>query len=1034
MIEQNVFSSAEHEQQIKDFTLYANFIANQFNIQVILDTNHAHTNGNIVCLPNVANLSSDELNAMYAILLHEAGHIRHSDFSDTYFKHFKTQLHSFFANCFEDARIENILCTEFDGAKNIFEQLYTVHAINPAINYRLFGFHKRNGDVAFAFGAFLHNIKCNFSTADIIDIDPEAQNMVKFLQKNMTIVEQIQNHPLKTPNDTLLLADIAYDFFISKFKDITPQISFKKDEAVLAQVSEKLDDLSNRASVVEKKLNDALAERKLHEKNYNEAISSVADTLANLKASQSSLSNALNPINAFQRAEEKAKTEITKINNSINSNLNTKVMRDKILNSIENRYNSIQKAQTKIPDEKKFTTNPSFDDLKLMLENGNENIQFNTPATASENVDESINSNLARIQNLIKEYHKKNQVIKNRENSIISNEKNFKEQLNNMKNDLHDAKKVSPLIPSNFKNDFQNQINEMEEKIEAFENYNLEAVEKAIIEQVKENLNNNPIDNSSENNEDFSSADDQLSADEIESLSQEAGGANSSQNQGQNSSESGNGQEEGQGQGQKGSESGNGAPSCISQMAQYASEVSDKINTLEAPFAELKQKMKNARAQVNNVQEKLNKELINSFHEIMNAQQAHENGGYASQAPIQNPLDMLFEDTPGWENADDYQKSFDELATKETGKLTVNGQKIAGSGAGNRSVSVLLNTIKNDVQNINLADCFRETLAGSLMEQHNDAGFENFGAEKGRSINSDSYIAKLSNITKHIVLSTEYDKIEMLNFVESKENEAKKMLNERSDIVNRLSAEMKKKMKVTKKPRFVGAKDEGDLDSRNLWKIPARRGSDVFEQNNPKFVNNVVASIVVDISGSLNNDSTKEGKELKFVTAALSNALQDCYVNHEVLGYHAPYSTELADLKSDESYNRRNHYLETVVFKNFKQKDNSGIDNLEIQSSDNSDGESLRIAMKRILQQRSRNRILFMVTDAKPFLTGSNVLKLDKDLYEALQEAKRKKIQVIGVGFNADKTGIFGSNFIQIKNNTYEELIDGIKNLDLKAL
>mgnify|MGYP006355106607 FL=1 len=102
MIEQSQFLSAEHEQQIRDFTLYANFIANQFDIQVVLDTHQAHTNGKTISLPNVADLSPDELNAMYAILLHEAGHIRHSDFSDNYFSQLETELQAFFANCFEE--------------------------------------------------------------------------------------------------------------------------------------------------------------------------------------------------------------------------------------------------------------------------------------------------------------------------------------------------------------------------------------------------------------------------------------------------------------------------------------------------------------------------------------------------------------------------------------------------------------------------------------------------------------------------------------------------------------------------------------------------------------------------------------------------------------------------------------------------------------------------------------------------------------------------------------------------------------------
>ena len=72
-------------------------------------------------------MTAKELDMMYAILLHEAGHIRYSVFDDSYFSQLKTQWHAFLANAVEDARIENLLLNEFGGAKDIFNNLYTVY-------------------------------------------------------------------------------------------------------------------------------------------------------------------------------------------------------------------------------------------------------------------------------------------------------------------------------------------------------------------------------------------------------------------------------------------------------------------------------------------------------------------------------------------------------------------------------------------------------------------------------------------------------------------------------------------------------------------------------------------------------------------------------------------------------------------------------------------------------------------------------------------------------------------------------------------
>lgn len=1016
MIEQSKFLSAEHEQQIRDFTLYAAFISNQFDIQVVLDTHQAHTDGKVISLPNVVDLTPDELNAMYAILLHEAGHIRHSDFSDSYFSQLKTELQAFFANCFEDARIENLLCTEFDGAKNMFEQLYTVHAINPAINYRLFGFHKRNGDEAFAFGAFLHNIKCNFASADIIDIDPRAKKVVSFLQKNTDFIEKIQNHALKTPQDAIDLSKIAYDFFTTKFKDITNNISINEDKKVLDKLKNNLDELTNKTQALEQNLEVAAKERKERENEYRQSMESVAAELESLKASSSTIKKAISSTNDFYRALRQLQKASDKMEKNLKRNNSSQKIQNDDMNTIARRLEKIQSVQKSLPQDQKVAPSKSFEEIKQNLEN---NIKPNVSIaqTGNEEVDKKIEQEMNRLNSHIDSYVNRDNSMRSRQADAQEQEKTIQKQLQEMKTSFEKANQSTPFIPQEFKQDHLKDLADMKEHISNNENNNINNAKDALAQSANEAPNA-----STDEQDEFDVNDEQGS----QNGSPQSSTSNPNQN-GQNSSESNS--NDGEEDEDLSAEDNNFNGDSLT--SRY-NELQSQIAEIEKPFAALKDAVSKARSNEQKIQSDIESAISEAFMKTIEHGQSRGKGNQ-SQLPFEHPMDMLFQETPGWESSDSYQKSFDKRATQETKSLIVNGEKLAGSGRGNRSISVLLNNIKNDVESINLADCFKDVYAGSMMEQHNQAGFENFGAEKGRAINTDSYIASFATTGKHTVLSTQFDNIEMLNHVEQKENETRKMLSERHVLVNQIKEELKKKMKVTKKPRFVGAKDEGDLDSRNLWKIPARRGSDVFEQNNPKFINNVAASIVVDISGSLNNDSTKEGKEIKFIVGALSEALQNCYVNHEVLGYHAPYSDELAAMKIDASYNRRNHYLETVVFKNFKQKDNAGIDNLELQSSDNSDGESLRIAMKRLLQQRAKNRVLFMITDAKPFLTGANVLKLDKDLYEALQEAKRKKIQVVGIGFNSDKTGIFGKNFLQIKDNSYQDLIDCIKKLELKV-
>lgn len=72
------------------------------------------------------------------------------------------------------------------------------------------------------------------------------------------------------------------------------------------------------------------------------------------------------------------------------------------------------------------------------------------------------------------------------------------------------------------------------------------------------------------------------------------------------------------------------------------------------------------------------------------------------------------------------------------------------------------------------------------------------------------------------------------------------------------------------------------------------------------------------------------------------------HVKHEIIGYHAPICQEMRASNASSIYTRRSNNLETVVFKEVSQKDKSGILNIIPQMTDNSDGESLRIAIKRL--------------------------------------------------------------------------------------
>jgi len=115
-------------EHIVNFERYAQILSNNFNVRVYLDGTRAETHeDNSIHLPNIKNMSPQELDCLYGILLHEIGHVKYSHMNNSDVKKMKGRDHFSIWNGIEDARIENKLMSKLDGANDIFEKLYGVH-------------------------------------------------------------------------------------------------------------------------------------------------------------------------------------------------------------------------------------------------------------------------------------------------------------------------------------------------------------------------------------------------------------------------------------------------------------------------------------------------------------------------------------------------------------------------------------------------------------------------------------------------------------------------------------------------------------------------------------------------------------------------------------------------------------------------------------------------------------------------------------------------------------------------------------------
>lgn len=358
-----------------------------------------------------------------------------------------------------------------------------------------------------------------------------------------------------------------------------------------------------------------------------------------------------------------------------------------------------------------------------------------------------------------------------------------------------------------------------------------------------------------------------------------------------------------------------------------------------------------------------------------------------------------------WPEAATVQEFFDEKATEKTGKLVCNGEKGAGLfGTNVRDIMLFIEKKKEKVAEIDVLEIFKNKIHPCKFEEfNNEVKILNYMEDK-------SLVGVCGTYRKLLPFTTVFDSIKKENN-STELKEYSEILKENHIFFKNLKQVFQNKFKFARKDFWKGGKEEGDLDVRNLWKLPSRQGDDYFEISIPKFENKVAASILVDISGSQSKENTDYGKKIQSLVIGLSKALEEVHIKHEILGYHAPICEEMREMASSSIFARRSNRLETIVYKESKQKEPIGVMNMELQMSDNSDGESLRIAIKRLKAIKAKSHMIFIISDGKPFLSDTDISVLDEDFKAALQDARKEKVQVFGLGYFNQLGSFLGDRF-----------------------
>lgn len=853
--------------QYQDFEKYAKFLCNTFDVNIQLESSLAQTDGKTIFLPNVMSMTQTELDMLYAILLHEIGHIKHSSFTVEDFKMLKSENHAFLANCIEDARIENLLIKDFGGGHDIFSNLYCKYAINKNLMNKIFKTYGRASTIFSALGFYIHNLLVNCNTPDLSKMTTSiCYNKVMQFSKKYNIEQYVLNAPMKNWIDVVDLTNHIYALFEAQFVDKSPTLSIQKEEDKKNSISNKLEKL---------KSNIEQREAKRH---------SLEENISEKEKELSSHHQALDPqLSELNLESMQLQYEMRKLNNDI-----------KIREQISASSSQIAKLQQQIS-----ALPQSIKNTDSQIKNIQEKISNNKNGRGTSLTDEAIK----KLQEQLKS---KQDLLDKKKNSQVEKDRTLNEQERNLSQSIGE--------PQNFP---EKELSSLISEYEALCKKNVENIAKT------------------------------------------------------------------------------------SEIEGVFNKTEAEIETIQEELLKIEQSMQeNAASEMMDI-DKMMKEM----------------GSKESIMPATNYQDV-------WPEAAAAQDKFDKMATNKTGKAIKNGERAAGMfGSNTRDILTFIDLQKEKVKNIDLAEIFKDKIHSSKLDIYNDT------IKQKNSFDDKSVIGIRGTVREHIPLTTIFDHTK--NDFVGNQKEVEILKNRNKPITEKLKNVFKDKFKFSKKDFWKGGQEDGKLDVRNLWKLPSKMGDDFFEINQRKPFNKVSAIILIDVSGSQEKEATNFGERIKDMSIILSEALDFVHIDHEIIGYHAPISHEMRNLTSAPIYTRRSNELEHIVYKTITQKDKSGICNIETHMSDNSDGESLRFAINRVVKHRSKSKMVFVISDGKPFLSDTDISVLDSDLLRAMNYAKSKKVFVLGLGFFEQIKQYYPVNHVA---DNFHDMIDFFKQTNfLKA-
>ena len=278
------------------------------------------------------------------------------------------------------------------------------------------------------------------------------------------------------------------------------------------------------------------------------------------------------------------------------------------------------------------------------------------------------------------------------------------------------------------------------------------------------------------------------------------------------------------------------------------------------------------------------------------------------------------------------------------------------------------------------------------------------------------------------IFSTDFDKVENFEATKYQDQDQinRALVNiekETREVAGTLQKTLERLVKAKANVRNLPGKRSGRVNPSSLFRL--KTGDDrVFRQRDAGTNNEVAVSLVVDCSGSMSGSKMCLAMEGAF---ALCDTLTRLGITNEVIGFTT--SNDQSIITGIEAQGEdRNHYsrhepLYIPIFKGFNEQFGTE-QKMRIASAskgggfmrNNIDGESLRIAAKRLMTMTSeRAKQIIVLSDGTPAGYG-NYGKIDRDLSDATKDVEKMGIKLIGIGIDDHSVKCYYKNNLVISN------------------